>query len=156
MRQRTDAHAGRSREHWEGDNVREMTVDATFDQIKPVTDFINAQLAELGCSDRVRIQVDVAVDELFGNIAQYAYDPETGPATVRVDVEDDPLCVIITFIDHGVPYDPLSAEFVDTTHLPAKERPVGGLGLYMVKKTMDDVSYSYQDGQNILTIRKRI
>ena len=136
--------------------MRELTVDASLDQIGRVTDFVNEQLSELGCSQRIRIQVDVAIDELFGNIARYAYDPEVGPATVRVDVEDDPLSVIITFIDHGVPYDPLSAEFVDTTHLPAKERPIDGLGLFMVKKTMDDISYSYQEGQNILTIRKRI
>lgn len=136
--------------------MQEMTVTATIDQVTPVTEFVNSQLAELGCSKRVQIQVDVAIDELFSNIAQYAYNPETGPATVRVDVEDDPLCVIISFIDHGIPYDPLSAEFVDTTHLPARERPVGGLGLFMVKKTMDDISYTYRDGQNILTIRKRI
>ena len=73
-----------------------------------------------------------------------------------MDVEDNPLCVIITFIDHGVPYDPLTHEFRDSTHLQAKQRPIGGLGLFMVKNTMDDISYSYQNGQNILTIRKRI
>lgn len=136
--------------------MREMTVEASLDQIRPVTDFVNRELAECGCSERIRIQVDVAIDELFGNIVKYAYHPDTGPATVRVDVENDPLCVIITFIDRGVPYDPLSAEFVDTTRLPAKERPIGGLGLFMVKKTMDGISYRYQDGQNILTIRKKI
>ncbi len=136
--------------------MREMTVSAVFDQIGPVTEFVNSQLAELGCPERIRIQVDVAVDELFGNIARYAYNPETGPATVRVDAEDDPPCVVITFIDRGVPYDPLSAGFPDTTRLPAKERPIGGLGLFMVRNTMDDVRYSCRDGQNILTIRKRI
>ena len=136
--------------------MRELTVDASLDQIGRVTDFVNEQLSELGCSQRIRIQVDVAIDELFGNIARYAYDPEVGPATVRVDVEDDPLSVIITFIDRGVPYDPVSAEFRDTTHLSAKDRPIGGLGLFMVKKTMDAISYNYQDGQNILTIRKTI
>ena len=136
--------------------MKEMTVDATLEQIKPVTDFINAQLGELGCSQRIRIQVDVAVDEIFGNIARYAYDPKTGPATVCVDVEDDPLSVIISFIDQGKPYDPLSAEFVDTTHLSAKERPIGGLGMFMVKNTMDSISYRYQNGHNILTIRKKI
>ena len=136
--------------------MKELTVEATLEQIKPVTDFINAQLAELGCSQRIRIQVDVAVDEIFGNIARYAYNPETGRATVCVDVEENPLSVIISFIDRGIPYDPLSTEFIDTTHLSAKERPVGGLGLFMVKNTMDDISYRYQDGQNILTIRKKI
>ena len=134
----------------------ELNVIATLDQIKPVTAFVNLHLSKLGCSERVRIQVNVAIDELFGNIARYAYNPKTGPATVRVDVENDPLCVIITFIDHGIPYDPLSAKFEDTTHLPAKQRPIGGLGLFMVKNIMDDISYNYQNGQNILTIRKRI
>lgn len=136
--------------------MQEMTINATIDQIEPVTDFVNEQLAGLGCSKRVRIQVDVAIDELFGNIARYAYNPEVGPATVRVEVEEDPLCVIITFIDNGIPYDPLSAEFVDTRHLPAEERPIGGLGVFIVKQTMDDVKYSYKDGQNILSIRKKI
>ncbi|MBR1408576.1 MAG: ATP-binding protein [Clostridia bacterium] len=136
--------------------MQEMTVSATMDQIGPVTEFVNTQLAQLACPERIRIQVDVAVDELFGNIVRYAYGSGTGPATVRVDVEDEPLRVIISFVDNGVPYDPLSAEFADTTHLPAKERPIGGLGLYMVKKTMDDISYCYRDGQNILTIRKSI
>ena len=92
----------------------QITVRATFDQVKPVMDFVNAQLAELGCSEKVRVHVNVAIDELFGNIVRYAYNPEGGPVTVRVEVEDNPLCVIITFIDNGVPYDPLSAEFVDT------------------------------------------
>ena len=136
--------------------MRTITVPASTDQIGTVTDFVNTQLKELGCSDRIRIQVDVAIDEIFGNIARYAYDPETGSATVCVDVEEDPLCVIITFIDQGKPYDPLSAEIKDTTSLPAAERPIGGLGLIMVKKIMDDISYSYQNGQNILTIRKRV
>ena len=136
--------------------MKEMTVEATVEQIRHVTEFVNEQLEELGCSQRIRIQVDVAIDELFGNIAHYAYNPDTGPATVLVDVEEDPLCVIITFIDHGIPYDPLSSEFVDTTHCSARERPIGGLGLFMVKKTMDDISYRYEDGHNILTIRKKI
>ena len=139
-----------------GEFMNEMTVAATLEHIKPVMDFVNAKLKELGCSERNRIQLDVAVDELFGNIARYAYQPGIGEATVRLDVEKDPLCVIITFIDRGVPYDPLKAEFVDTTHLPANERPIGGLGLFMVKRIMDNVSYNYRDGQNILTIRKKI
>ena len=136
--------------------MREMTVDATVEQIHAVTQFVNEQLEQLDCPVKVRYQVDVAIDELFGNIARYAYRPGVGPATVRVDVEEDPLSVIITFIDHGMPYDPVSADFEDTTHLTAQERPIGGLGVFMVKKTMDNISYSYHDGQNILTIRKEI
>lgn len=101
------------------------------------------------------MQIDIAIDELFGNIAQYAYNPETGPATVRVEVSDAPISVTITFMDHGVPYDPLQKEDPDIT-LSAEERGSGGLGIFMVKKTMDEITYEYKDGQNILRIRKDI
>ncbi len=84
--------------------MRELTVSAASDQVKPVTDFVNAQLTKLGCPKLIRIQLDVAIDELFSNITRYAYGPETGPVTVRMDVENDPLCAVITFIDHGEPY----------------------------------------------------
>ncbi len=136
--------------------MREITVNAGLDKIEEVTVFVNDQLSVLGCSDQIRIQVDVAIDEIFGNIARYAYNPETGNATVRIHVEEEPLRVIITFIDNGKPFDPLTADIPNTTSLPAKERPIGGLGLFMVKKMMDDVAYSYENGQNILTIRKKI
>lgn len=78
------------------------------------------------------MQIDIAIDELFGNIAQYAYNPDIGSATVRVEVSEDPLAVIITFIDGGIPYDPLKADDPDIT-LSAEDRPLGGLGIYMVK-----------------------
>ena len=135
--------------------MREITVEAATEQVERVTAFVNAHLAELGCSERIRIQMDVAIDEIFSNIARYAYAPERGDATVRVDVEEHPLSVIITFIDRGMPYDPLKAKAPDVT-LPASARPIGGLGIFMVKKTMDGIAYSYRDGQNILTIRKKI
>jgi anti-sigma regulatory factor (Ser/Thr protein kinase) len=76
-----------------------------------------------------------------------------GSATVRVEVIEDPLAVTITFIDNGVPYDPLAKADPDTT-LSAEERDIGGLGIYMVKKSMDDIIYEYKDGQNILKIKK--
>ena len=136
--------------------MREITVDADVDQIKPVTDFVNLQLEELCCSPRIRIQIDVAIDEIFSNIARYAYTKMLGTATVRVDVEEDPLCVVITFSDHGEPYNPLSNDMPDSIGLPAKMRPIGGLGLFMVNNMMDDISYSYKYGKNILTIRKKI
>lgn len=134
----------------------QITVSASVDQVREVTSFVNERLEALGCSERIKIQVDVAIDEIFSNIAHYAYNPETGPATVRVEVEENPLSVVITFMDHGIPYDPLAEERPDTTKLSASERPIGGLGLFIVKKTMDDVSYAYKDGQNILTIRKKV
>lgn len=136
--------------------MREITVEAGIDKIRAVTDFVNDELRALGCSLHVRIQMDVAIDELFSNIVRHAYGMAPGPVTVRVASEGDPPSVVVTFIDRGIPYDPVSAEFVDTTHLSANDRPIGGLGVYMVKKSMDDMRYCYRDGQNILSICKRI
>jgi anti-sigma regulatory factor (Ser/Thr protein kinase) len=76
-----------------------------------------------------------------------------GPATIKVEVTQDPLAVVITFIDSGVPYDPLAKDDPDVT-LSAEQRAMGGLGIYMVKKSMDDITYEYKNGQNILRIKK--
>ena len=135
--------------------MKELNIDATVENIETVTEFVNEQLQLHGCSVRAQMQIDIAIDELFGNIAHYAYNPEVGPATVRVELKEDPLAVVITFIDGGVPYDPLKRADPNTA-LSAEEREIGGLGIYMVKKTMDGISYEYKDGQNILTITKNI
>ena len=135
--------------------MKELTIAATIENIETVTDFVNEQLEAYDCPMKAQMQIDVAVDELFGNIAQYAYEQGTGTITVRVEVVEDPLSVVITFIDNGVPYDPLKKEDPNTT-LSADEREIGGLGIFMVKKTMDDVIYEYKDGQNRLTIVKKI
>lgn len=135
--------------------MKELTIDATVENITSVTDFVDEQLEEFGCPLKAKMQINIAIDELFGNIAHYAYKPDVGPATVRVEVNENPLAVIITFIDHGVQYDPLSAEEPDTT-LSVEERSIGGLGIYIVKKSMDEITYEYKDGQNILKIKKNI
>lgn len=133
--------------------MKELTIAATIENIEPVTDFINEQLEALDCPMKVQVQIDIAIDEIFANIANYAYAPETGEATVRLEITQDPSSVIITFMDKGTPYDPLSHPDPDTT-LSAEDRPIGGLGIFMVKKSMDEVTYRYEDGQNILSIRK--
>ena len=135
--------------------MKELNLAATVENIEVVTDFVNEQLESLACPPKAQMQIDIAIDELFGNIAHYAYNPEVGDATVRVEVTEEPLAVVITFIDKGVPYDPLAKEDPDIT-LSAEERGIGGLGIYMVKKSMDDITYEYKDGQNILKIKKNI
>ena len=134
---------------------QEITVAAAVENLEGVTAFVDRCLEEIGCSPRAQMQIDVAVDELFSNIAYYAYPPRTGTVTLRVEVAEDPSLAILTFIDSGVPYDPLSRPDPDTT-LSAEERRIGGLGIYMVKKSMDDVSYAYEDGKNVFTIKKRL
>ena len=135
--------------------MKELTIDATVENIVTVTSFVEEELEALACPMKAQMQIAVAIDELFGNIAHYAYNPDVGPATVRVEVMKSPLAVVITFIDTGVQYDPLARQEPDTT-LSAEEREIGGLGIYMVKKSMDEITYSYKDGQNILQIRKNI
>ena len=135
--------------------MKELNIAATVENIETVTDFVNEQLEALDCPMKAQMQIDIAIDELFGNIAHYAYNPDVGDATVRVEVIDDPLSVVITFIDGGVPYDPLAATDPDTT-LSAEERAIGGLGIFMVKKSMDEITYRYENGRNILSIRKNL
>ena len=135
--------------------MKEMTIAATIENIEVVTDFVNEQLEALDCPMKAQMQIDIAIDELFGNIAHYAYNPDVGDATVRVEVIEAPLAVVITFIDKGVPYDPLAKDDPDVT-LSAEERAIGGLGIFMVKKTMDEITYEYKDGQNILAIKKSL
>ena len=117
--------------------MKELTVAATVENIETVTDFVNEQLEALDCPMKAQMQIDIAIDELFGNIAHYAYNPEVGDATVRVEVIEDPLAVVITFIDKGVPYDPLAKEDPDTT-LSIEEREIGGLGIFLTKELSDD------------------
>lgn len=135
--------------------MEELTVTAKVENIEKVTEFVDRQLALYNCPQKAQLQIDIAIDELFGNIAHYAYDPKEGPATVRVEVIQNPMSVVLTFIDNGVPYNPLEKTDPDTS-LSADEREIGGLGIYMVKKSMDDVLYEYKNGQNILKIKKSI
>ncbi len=127
--------------------------EARRDRLDEVLAFLDGVLETMDCSMKTQMQLDIAVEELYINIASYAYAPATGPATIRVEKLDDPVGVEVTLIDSGVPYDPLAKPDPDVT-LSAEERQIGGLGIYMVKKSMDDMRYRYEDGQNILTIRK--
>lgn len=135
--------------------MRELTVEATLESIPVITEFVDEQLMQLDCPIKAQAQIDIAIDELFSNIVHYAYHPGVGPATVRVEVVDEPLSVVITFIDQGVPYDPLAKADPDVT-LAAEEREIGGLGIYIVKKNMNEITYEYKDGRNILRIRKEL
>ena len=139
----------------EAKKMRELTIEAKIDNLDEVLAFVDGQLEEIGCSMKSQMQIDVAVEEVFVNIASYAYTPGIGSATVRIESSQDPASVTITFIDRGVPYNPLQKEDPDVS-LSAEERSIGGLGIFMVKKTMDDMQYVYRDGQNILSISKTI
>lgn len=135
--------------------MKELNIKATTDNLDEVLAFVNAELEERDCSPKIQMQIEVAVEELFVNIASYAYAPEIGNATVRLEALDEPHEIRITFMDEGVPYDPLKKEDPDIT-LAADERRIGGYGIYIVKKTMDDVQYEHKDGKNITMIIKSL
>ena len=132
----------------------ECTIRATVGNLDKVLAFVDGELEKQDCPMKEQMQIDVAVEELFVNIASYAYAPGEGDATVRVEASQEGRGVTITFTDRGVPYDPLAKPDPDVT-LSAEERQIGGLGIYMVKKTMDDMRYEYRDGKNHLAIMKR-
>lgn len=135
--------------------MRELDIEATTENLQEVLDFVDARLEEVDCSPKAQMQIDIAVEEIFVNIAHYAYSPEKGRATVRVEITPEPISVVITFVDKGIPYDPLSREDPDIT-LPAEKRNPGGLGVFITKEFMDDISYEYKEGQNILRLKKSI
>lgn len=137
------------------DVVKEIEVDADDSKLDTVMEFLEQNLETVDCSSKAQMQICVAAEEIFVNIAHYAYGSETGKATVRVELSGDPVTVTITFMDNGVPFDPLAKEDPDVT-LAADERKIGGLGIFMTKKTMDDVTYEYKDGKNILQMKKMI
>ena len=130
----------------------ELELEAARENLDEVQAFINERLDAVGCAPKERMQIGVAAEEVFVNIAQYAYAPDRGSAVVRVEVSGAPVAVAITFVDHGTPYDPLARTGTDSI----RSAEDGGLGIFMMKTLMDDVAYEYRDGHNILTLRKTL
>lgn len=129
----------------------DLTLPADAGSLPELEAFLEERLSAVNCPPKTRRQLALIAEEVFINIASYAYAPETGSATVRIDA--DPSSVRITFVDRGVPYDPLQKDDPDVT-LSAEERRIGGLGIFLTKKLSDDVQYEYRDGQNRLTVTK--
>lgn len=137
------------------EGTEEVTVEATMDNLPQAMEPVLRALEKLECPPQTRRQIRTAVEELYVNIESYAYAPGTGPATLRVSTETNPRAITVTLIDSGVPYDPLKKTDPDLS-LSLEDRPIGGMGIYMVKRYMDEVSYQRADDRNILTIRKVI
>ncbi len=131
----------------------ELRVEATNKNLQKVMSFVNAHLEEALCPPKKQMEVEVAVEEIYVNIANYAYENRKGYATINVDTAADKSAITITMRDTGRPFDPLEREDPDTT-LSASERDIGGLGIFMTRQMMDEVDYEYVDGMNILTMKK--
>ena len=136
----------------EAGGMSTLAVEAKKENLPRVISFVDEILEESGCSVKTQMQIDMAVEEIFVNIASYAYAPGTGDAVITMKTGEEG--IIIEFRDRGKPFDPMAKADPDVT-LSAEERQIGGLGIFMVKKSMDEVSYRYENGENILTIRKK-
>ena len=133
----------------------ELLIDATVENLTVVNEYVESILSGVECSMKTKMQIDLVVEEIFVNVASYAYEDGIGKATVGCRLLDNPLATEIVFKDEGIPYNPLENEAPDT-NLPIEQRRIGGLGIFLVKKNVDFIDYEYKDGQNVLTIRKNL
>lgn len=134
---------------------KEITLPATAESTQPIVDFVEGYLSEIDAPFKVIAQINVVIDEIYSNIAKFAYKPDAvGDVTVSLDINDEN-DFSITFVDHGEPFNPLEKEDPDVD-LGIDERGIGGLGIFIVKKTMDDVQYKYENNSNILILIKKI
>lgn len=129
-----------------------LTLEARSSNLDQAISFVSGKLESADCPMKVLMQIEVAVEELFVNVASYAYPSGSGSVTIELEITEDPAAVI-TFTDSGIPFDPLKKDDPDIA-LSAEERQVGGLGIFMVKKSMDDMTYEYRNGCNVLRITK--
>lgn len=127
--------------------------DADVSELANVTAFVEEELERLACSMKTMIQINVCLEEMFVNVAHYAYGE--GKGTVKISIEEENDVFSVELVDCGMPFDPLAKEDPDVT-LAAEDRKIGGLGIFMVKKSMDEVSYRYEDGKNIFCMKKKL
>lgn len=134
---------------------KKIVLDAELENLSKVNEFVEEFLKEKDCSQKIRMQLELVVEEIFSNIANYAYGDDTGKVTIEGCLEDDAAKFRLKFMDHGSPYNPLKQPDPDI-NMELEDRPIGGLGIFLVKKNVDDITYQHEDGQNILTIVKSI
>ncbi len=128
---------------------------AVLEDIPTLTQLAEEEFERIGCSMKITMQLNVAIDEIYSNIVKFAYPGSSGFVELSIHESKAPHTVSLTFTDSGVPYNPLTNAEPDTT-LSAEERGIGGLGIYIVKKTMDEVAYRYENDKNIFTITKKL
>ena len=135
--------------------MNSIIVSATDKDPNPIVEFVQKELSQHECPPKAMYQIEVAIEEILVNIVSYAGLSSDDGIEIRCDVLTDPLRVVLEFLDKGVPFDPLVKEDPDISVEGIMGRE-GGLGIFMVKQMMDDVSYSYEDGKNTLTILKNL
>lgn len=135
--------------------MKQIAVEAKTENLPQVLQMVKDTLSKYMCSEKCKMQIQIAVEEIFVNVASYAYHTDEKPLTVQCEMMEHPLALSIVFMDAGIPYNPLekAAPCLDAS---VEERQIGGLGIFMVRQMMDEMTYEYKDGMNILRIRKLI
>lgn len=133
--------------------MSECVLEAKIENIYKLSDFLEKELSSLKVTTAEDMKINLVMEELFVNIANYAYAPKTGSCTIRSEVFPEENAIEITLIDKGIPFNPVDRKDPDVT-LSAKERKIGGLGIYMAKQEVDNIVYRRENGQNILWLRK--
>lgn len=134
--------------------MNEIIVPAKIEYLDNVMSFVKECLDGYDI-DHIEYALELGVEELFTNIVNYAYPEVTGQIVVRGEVEQTPLRCRFSFVDSGIPFDPLERELPDT-ELPIEERPIGGLGIFLVRKLFDEIFYEYKDNCNVFTVVKNL
>lgn len=135
--------------------MKEKVFEAKDENMLEMLGFVEQELENYGCSMRMQTAISVALEEVFINVAHYAYPDGNGKAKVSINIDpttDEMTCILS---DSGIAFNPLTQDEPDIT-LPVEQREIGGLGILIVKKTMDYVEYSRENGENILTMRKKL
>ena len=131
------------------------TFPAKTEYLDDVLGFVDQTLETFLCPMKIKTAICVAIEEVFVNVARYAYPEGAGDMTLQIGFDDQSRNVTFRMSDKGVPFNPLKKPDPDIT-LSAEEREIGGLGIFITKKTMDTVTYAYENGENILTMIKKI
>ncbi len=129
----------------------ELRLDTSIENLDRLISVLDEQLEAANCPMKAQLQLDVAVEEIFGNIASYAYDGAKGLVIVQLNISGE--VAEILFVDEGKPFNPLEVDEPNVEEIAQSEK-LGGLGIFMVKESMDQVHYDYRDGKNFLTIKK--
>ena len=132
-----------------------QTFPAKIDALSDVLGFAEQTLEDCGCPMKIQISVSVAIEEVFVNVASYAYGGGEGDVTLGIEFNEENRSITFRMTDKGVPFDPLQNPDPDIT-LSADEREIGGLGIFITKKTMNEINYAYENGENVLTMVKKI
>ena len=138
-----------------GGKVYEKVFKAKESELPNALGFAEEILESAGCLSKTVTSLCVAVEEVFVNVSRYAYGTGEGDVKLSICLSENNSSVTIRISDKGIPFDPLKKPDPDIT-LSAEEREIGGLGIFIAKKTMDTVSYAYENGENILTMTKKL